>query len=87
MSEKQKVLPVRVSWREAFLSYTKPRVIAMLFLGFSAGLPFLLVFSTLSAWLKEAEVSRSVIGFFSWVGLTYSIKFFWAPAISCRASY
>jgi len=81
MSEKEKVLPARVSWREAFLSYTKPRVIAMLFLGFSAGLPFLLVFSTLSAWLKEAEVSRSVIGFFSWVGLTYSIKFFWAPAI------
>ena len=53
----------------------------MLFLGFSVGLPFLLVFSTLSAWLKEAEVSRSVVGFFSWVGLTYSIKFFWAPAI------
>ncbi len=75
------MIPVRMSWREAFLTYTKPRVIAMLFLGFSAGLPFLLVFSTLSAWLKEAEVSRSVIGFFSWVGLTYSIKFFWAPVI------
>jgi len=75
------MLPVRMSWRDAFLTYTKPRVIAMLFLGFSAGLPFLLVFSTLSAWLKEAEISRSVIGFFSWVGLTYSIKFFWAPVI------
>ncbi len=69
------------SWREAALIYLKPRTIAMLFLGFSAGLPFLLVFSTLSVWLKEAEVSRSVIGFFSWVGITYSIKFFWAPVI------
>jgi len=81
MSEKQKSSSVRMSWRDAIFTYTKPRVIAMLFLGFSAGLPFLLVFSTLSAWLKEAEVSRSVIGFFSWVGLTYSIKFFWAPVI------
>ena len=69
------------SWREAALTYTNPRVITMLFLGFSAGLPFLLVFSTLSAWLKEAEVSRSIIGFFSWVGITYSVKFFWAPVI------
>lgn len=71
----------RRSWREAALIYTRPRVIVMLFLGFAAGLPFLLVFSTLSAWLKEAEVSRSIIGFFSWVGITYSIKFFWAPVI------
>ena len=53
----------------------------MLFLGFAAGLPFLLVFSTLSAWLKTAEVSLSVIGFFSWVGITYSIKVFWAPIV------
>ncbi len=53
----------------------------MAFLGFSSGLPFLLVFSTLSAWLTQAGVSRSVIGFFSWVGITYSIKFFWAPVI------
>jgi len=74
-------LEAETSWREAALIYLKPRTIAMLFLGFSAGLPFLLVFSTLSAWLKEAEVSRSVIGFFSWVGITYSIKFFWAPVI------
>ena len=69
------------SWHEALLVYTRPRVIGMLFLGFSAGLPFLLVFSTLTAWLKEAGISRSVIGFFAWVGITYSIKFFWAPII------
>ena len=68
-------------WREALLIYIRPRVAAMVFLGFSAGLPFLLVFSTLSAWLRDENVSRSVIGFFSWVGITYSIKFFWAPVI------
>lgn len=53
----------------------------MLFLGFSAGLPFLLVFSTLTAWLTEAGVTRTTIGFFSWIGITYSIKFFWAPVV------
>ncbi len=53
----------------------------MLCLGFSAGLPFLLVFSTLSAWLTEADVSRTAIGLFSWVGITYSIKVLWAPVV------
>ena len=69
------------SWRESIQVYTRPRVLGMLFLGFSAGLPFLLVFSTLSAWLTEAGISRSAIGLFSWIGLTYSIKFFWAPVV------
>jgi PAT family beta-lactamase induction signal transducer AmpG len=69
------------SWREALLVYLRPRVITMLFLGFAAGLPFLLVFSTLSAWLKSAGISLSVIGFFSWIGITYSIKVFWAPVV------
>ena len=53
----------------------------MLPLGFSAGLPFLLVFSTLSVWLVEEGVSRTAVGFFDWVGITYSIKFLWAPLI------
>ena len=61
--------------------YARPEVRPLLFLGFSAGLPFLLVFSTLSAWLTQAGVSRSTIGYFSWVGLTYSLKFFWAPVV------
>ena len=69
------------SWREALLVYTRPRVIGILFLGFSAGLPFLLVFSTLSAWLNDANVSKATIGFFSWIGITYSIKVVWAPVI------
>lgn len=70
-----------ISWREAALIYTHPRVIAMAFLGFSAGLPFLLVFSTLTAWLRDENVSRSAIGFFAWIGITYSVKVLWAPVI------
>ncbi|MGR9088699.1 MAG: AmpG family muropeptide MFS transporter [Gammaproteobacteria bacterium] len=69
------------SWLTAFGIYTQPRVLSMIFLGFSAGLPFLLVFSTLSAWLRDEGIDRSVIGFFSWIGVTYSIKVFWAPVI------
>ena len=53
----------------------------MLFLGFSAGLPFPLVFSTLSAWLRDYGVDRATIGFFAWVGLMYSIKVIWAPLV------
>ncbi len=68
-------------WLEAFKAYRHPRVLAMLFLGFSAGLPFMLVFSTLSAWLREVGVERATIGMLSWVGIIYSIKFFWAPVV------
>ena len=53
----------------------------MLFLGFSAGLPILLIFSTLSVWLREAGVERSTVTFFSWAALGYSFKFVWAPII------
>lgn len=69
------------NWKESFAVYSRPKVIGMLFLGFSAGLPFLLVFSTLSAWLADANVSRTTIGFFSWVGIMYSVKVFWAPVV------
>ncbi|EIC30388.1 AmpG family muropeptide MFS transporter [Methylomicrobium album] len=69
------------SWKTAFAIYLQPRVVSMVFLGFSAGLPFLLVFSTLSAWLRDEGIERTVIGFFSWVGVIYSIKVFWAPVI------
>lgn len=73
--------PARRSWREALLVYRNPRVFAMLFLGFSAGLPFLLIFSTLSVWLREADISRTEIGFFSWIGIMFSIKVVWAPIV------
>ncbi len=66
---------------ESFAIYTRPVVARMVFLGFAAGLPFLLVFSTLSAWLRDEGVSLAVIGYFSWVGVTYSVKVFWAPVV------
>ena len=68
-------------WREALSAYKQPRVVGMLFLGFSAGLPILLVFGTLSYWLREAGVSKSTIGFFSWVGLAYAVKWCWSPLV------
>ncbi|MDH3646633.1 MAG: AmpG family muropeptide MFS transporter [Gammaproteobacteria bacterium] len=72
---------IRRSWVESLRLYSQPRVIGISFLGFSAGLPYLLVFSTLSAYLRDVDVSRSTIGYFGLVGTTYSIKVFWAPLI------
>lgn len=71
----------RRSWREATAVYRHPRVVTMFFLGFSAGLPFLLIFATLSTWLREADIGRSTIGFFSWVGIFFSVKVLWAPVV------
>lgn len=75
------VPPATRNWLQSFLVYRNPRVIGMLFLGFSAGLPFPLVFSTLTAWLGTYDVEKSAIGMFAWVGLLYSIKIFWAPLV------
>ena len=68
-------------WAESFLVYKNPKVLAMLFLGFSAGLPLLLVFGTLSAWLRVEGVDKTTIGFVSWVALAYGLKFFWSPLV------
>ena len=69
------------SWRHSLQSFGHPRVITMLFLGFSAGLPLLLIFSSLSLWLREAGVERATVTFFSWAALGYSFKFVWAPLV------
>ena len=69
------------TWAETFRMWLHPRVVAMLFLGFSAGIPFSLIFFTLSIWLSEAGVSRSTVTFFSWAALGYSFKFIWAPLV------
>ena len=61
--------------------YLQRPVIVMFLLGFSAGLPFLLVYSTLSAWLKDAGLQMSTISTFAWLGFAYSLKFLWAPFI------
>ncbi|WP_404361749.1 AmpG family muropeptide MFS transporter [Marinobacter sp.] len=67
--------------RDTIYTFTRWQVIALLFLGFSAGLPFLLVFSTLNARLADVGVEAATIGFFSWLGITYSIKVVWAPVV------
>jgi MFS transporter, PAT family, beta-lactamase induction signal transducer AmpG len=69
------------SWYQALSAYWQPGVRNMLFLGFSAGLPLLLVFGTLSFWLREAGIARSTIGFLSWVALAYAFKWVWAPLV------
>jgi len=69
------------SWTETLKEFANPRVLTMLFLGFSAGVPILLIFSSLSLWLREAGVERSAVTFFSWAALGYSFKFVWAPLI------
>lgn len=68
-------------WRRWFAAYTEPRVLLILPLGFASGLPLLLTFSTLSAWLATAGVSRAKIGAFALVGTPYALKFIWSPLI------
>ncbi|MFZ5540442.1 MAG: MFS transporter, partial [Pseudomonadota bacterium] len=69
------------AWLDALRVYAEPPVARMLLLGFSAGLPLLLVFGTLSFWLREAGVDRTTIGFLSWVALAYAFKWAWAPLV------
>ena len=68
-------------WRDTLRAFLHPRVISMLFLGFSSGLPLLLIFSSLSLWLREVGVERAVVTLFSWAALGYSFKFVWAPLV------
>lgn len=69
------------SWISYLPYFWKPAVLRMLFLGFSAGLPILLIFSSLSLWLLEAGVEKSEVTYFSWAALGYSFKFIWAPLV------
>jgi MFS transporter, PAT family, beta-lactamase induction signal transducer AmpG len=71
----------RHGWKEALLVYRQRPVLSMLFLGFSAGLPFYLVFQTLSAWLRQDGIERATIGMLAWVGLVYTLKFLWSPIV------
>lgn len=68
-------------WTSAFKAFLDRRALIMLFLGFSAGIPILLIFSSLSLWLGEAGIDKSAVTFFSWAALGYSFKFVWAPLI------
>jgi PAT family beta-lactamase induction signal transducer AmpG len=66
---------------EALQSYLKPRSLLMLALGFSSGLPFLLTGNTFGYWLRDEGTTLTAIGFLSWVGIVYSLKFLWAPVV------
>jgi len=68
-------------WLKDFAVYGEPRVARMVLLGFSAGLPLLLVLGTLSYRLRESGLDRTTIGFLSWVGLAYGFKWVWAPLV------
>jgi PAT family beta-lactamase induction signal transducer AmpG len=68
-------------WLDDLRVYAEPPVARMLLLGFSAGLPLLLVLGTLSYRLREAGIDRTTIGFLSWVGLAYAFKWAWAPLV------
>jgi MFS transporter, PAT family, beta-lactamase induction signal transducer AmpG len=74
-------MPGTASGANAWRAYLQPRLLGMLLLGFSSGLPFYPLFQTLSAWLRQAGIQRATIGMMAWVGLAYSIKFLWAPLI------
>ena len=71
----------RLGWRDTLRAYREPASLRMLALGFSAGLPLLLVLGTLSFRLREAGIDRATIGYLSWVGLAYAFKWCWAPLV------
>ena len=75
------VKPKHPGWRQVLANLRQPKVLVMLLLGFSSGIPIYLVGNTLGFWMRENGIELSTIGFLSWVGLAYSLKFLWAPLI------
>jgi len=73
--------PARASWRESMAVYLQPRVLIVMLLGFSSGLPLALSGSTLLVWMREAGVDLGTIGLFALVGTPYTLKFLWAPLV------
>src|ERR1700742_4588312 len=67
--------------RYSFRDYLNRRGLPMVAFGFSAGLPFLMRANTFGYWLRDEKISLSAIGFLSWVGFAYTLKFFWAPLL------
>jgi PAT family beta-lactamase induction signal transducer AmpG len=71
----------RPGWREVLRGVGDPKVALLLVLGLAAGLPFMLVGNTLGFWLRTEGIELGAIGFLSWVGIAYSVKFLWAPVV------
>src|SRR5689334_15453483 len=69
------------SQKHRIADYLRPKTLTMLLLGFSSGLPFYLVGNTFGYWLRDEHTSLTAIGFLSWVGIAYSLKFLWAPVM------
>ena len=67
----------KIDWK----FYFQEKILTIFFLGFSAGLPFPLVYSTLTGWLEESDIERSTISTFAWLGFAYSFKFIWSPLV------
>lgn len=75
------VRPRRHGFAEMLRALTRPKVAIMFMLGFSSGLPFMLIGNTLGFWLAEDGIKLAVIGFTSWIGLTYTVKFLWGGVV------
>src|SRR5438067_5103134 len=73
--------PARPSFADTVGVYLQPRVLIVLFLGFSAGLPLALSGSTLTIWMRESGVNLETIGLFSLIGTPYAVEFAWAPIV------
>jgi PAT family beta-lactamase induction signal transducer AmpG len=80
-SDSPSARPPRRRAKDVVRALTRPRVAIMLALGFSSGLPFMLIGNTLTFWLAEDGVKLAVIGFLSWITLTYSVKFLWGAVV------
>ena len=74
-------LQPRATWRESMAVYLQPRVLIVLMLGLSSGLPLALSGSTLLVWMRESGVDLGTIGLFALVGTPYTLKFLWAPLV------
>jgi PAT family beta-lactamase induction signal transducer AmpG len=81
MTATPETAPARPRFVDTLAVYLKPRVLIVLFLGFSAGLPLALSGSTLLIWMREAGVDLGIIGLFALVGTPYTVKFLWAPIV------
>jgi MFS transporter, PAT family, beta-lactamase induction signal transducer AmpG len=81
MTDPAAVKPRKPGMTDVFRAFGRPKVAGMLALGFSSGLPFFLTAATLGYWLRDEGTTLKAIGFISWVGLAYSLKFLWSPVI------
>jgi MFS transporter, PAT family, beta-lactamase induction signal transducer AmpG len=77
----EKAEPAATSWRDGLAVYLQPRVLIVLMLGFSSGLPLALSGSTLQVWMREVGVDLGTIGLLALVGTPYTLKFLWAPLV------